>query len=613
MSESNSNEKTEKPKARTFDLETIFAQTLAQAPTYQHGASDPTIVDLKTREVDDEEEEDVGPALPAGFVPDESVKVAETITREDSDDDDAPVTVSQLIPAACEATIKLTQKTPISAISFDLQGSKFALGNFSYFVHLFEFLKMDSAMKPFRELMPSESHVIHDLAYSANGERLLIASGESVVKILDRKGQQICETVRGDQYLVDVGLTKGHTAAVNACCWNPLQKNEFLTCSEDGTLRIWSMDDYKEITNCINTQRSVIRTRNAAGKRVSPRVCCYSRDGRWIATGCEDGAIQVWKNGKNFVRPQYWNKSAHKGAITGMEFSPNGKELLTRGLDHSLKLFAFASFKSPKLEANDVPNCFNRTDCGYSPHGEFVFTATSQQLQREQYAGALCFFSSETLDLLYKIEYPNAACVRVCWHSKINQILAALSDGTAKNYYDPKSSVRGALLCAQKPIRRPRAAEIVREDLILSPLALEMFQPRGEEGEEKEVTEWRIKKFLKMQSNFQRPEFRKPAEMPMTSNHSAGGRLAQSGGSLHSYIAQQLGTEKNRGFIHDQDIRQSILRHAEECADDPIYISKAYEKTQPVPIFQDKTTNSDEEREDGDEDDEPVFKAAKLG
>lgn len=43
-----------------------------------------------------------------------------------------------------------------------------------------------------------------------------------------------------------------------------------------------------------------------------------------------------------------------------------------------------------------------------------------------------------------------------------------------------------------------------------------MFQPRGEEGEEKEVTEWRIKKFLRMQNNSKRPQFRKPAEMPMT-------------------------------------------------------------------------------------------------
>lgn len=45
---------------------------------------------------------------------------------------------------------------------------------------------------------------------------------------------------------------------------------------------------------------------------------------------------------------------------------------------------------------------------------------------------------------------------------------------------------------------------------------MEMFQPQGEDGEEKELTEWRIKKLLRMQSNSKRPEFRKPAEMPMS-------------------------------------------------------------------------------------------------
>jgi hypothetical protein len=131
-----------------------------------------------------------------------------------------------------------------------------------------------------------------------------------------------------------------------------------------------------------------------------------------------------------------------------------------------------------------------------------------------------------------------------------------------------------------------------------------MFQPRGEEGEEKEVTEWRIKKYLRMQEGNQRPQFRKPAEMPM-SGHSAGGRVAQSGGSLHSYIAQQLGTSRNASFLTDKDVRGSILRHAEEAEKNPIYVSKAYEKTQPKPIFQAKTQEDDAE--------EPVHKARKLG
>lgn len=49
-----------------------------------------------------------------------------------------------------------------------------------------------------------------------------------------------------------------------------------------------------------------------------------------------------------------------------------------------------------------------------------------------------------------------------------------------------------------------------------SALTLEMFQPRGEEGEEKEVTTWRLKKYLRMMDNRLRPDFRKPADMPMS-------------------------------------------------------------------------------------------------
>lgn len=91
--------------------------------------------------------------------------------------------MSQLIPAACEATVELDQTTPVSALAIDPQGTKFATGNISYYVYLYEYLKMDSSMKHFRELLPCESHVINDLAYSNNGERLLVASGEALLKV----------------------------------------------------------------------------------------------------------------------------------------------------------------------------------------------------------------------------------------------------------------------------------------------------------------------------------------------------------------------------------------------------------------------------------------------
>lgn len=64
--------------------------------------------------------------------------------------------------------------------------------------------------------------------------------------------------------------------------------------------------------------------------------------------------------------------------------------------------------------------------------------------------------------------YFKQGCIRAFWHPKINQILVGLSDGKCRLYYDPNTSVRGALSCADRPVRRARQAEIIKEDMIIS-------------------------------------------------------------------------------------------------------------------------------------------------
>lgn len=115
----------------------------------------------------------------------------------------------------------------------------------------------------------------------------------------------------------------------------------------------------------------------------------------------------------------------------------------------------------------------------------------------------------------------------------------------------------------------------------------------------------------------------------------SGGRVAASGGTLHSYIAKQVGTKRNRDFLADTDVRASILRHAEEvcclrillvfthprsvflfpvlylqAGKNPYYVTKAYLKNQPVTIFQEKTT-APEEEEETDKELEPLYKISK--
>jgi len=49
-----------------------------------------------------------------------------------------------------------------------------------------------------------------------------------------------------------------------------------------------------------------------------------------------------------------------------------------------------------------------------------------------------------------------AHVVRVQWHAKLNQILAATSDGGVRMYFDAERSHRGAKICYAKPKKRVR-------------------------------------------------------------------------------------------------------------------------------------------------------------
>ena len=52
------------------------------------------------------------------------------------------------------------------------------------------------------------SYPIKSLEYSATGEHILIVSGNSQAKVVDRDGHEVLECVKGDQYIVDMARTK---------------------------------------------------------------------------------------------------------------------------------------------------------------------------------------------------------------------------------------------------------------------------------------------------------------------------------------------------------------------------------------------------------------------
>ena len=165
---------------------------------------------------------------------------------EDEDDgdemsDNEQVSLKSRLPIGHKVVLNHGSKT-ISALAIDPAGARLVTGSFDYEIKMFDFNGMDSNKRAFRSLTPFECHQIRSCAFSCSGDQILICSGSAQAKIFDRDGHELFECCKGDQYLADMARTKGHTSMLNCGVWNPKVKNEFLTCSYDGTLRTWVSD-----------------------------------------------------------------------------------------------------------------------------------------------------------------------------------------------------------------------------------------------------------------------------------------------------------------------------------------------------------------------------------
>uniref|UniRef100_A0A8C3GYL7 WD repeat-containing protein 70 n=1 Tax=Corvus moneduloides TaxID=1196302 RepID=A0A8C3GYL7_CORMO len=559
-------------KARTFDLEAMFEQTrrtaversrkvlgkkcerslllhsktcfdlLPQGDVRSSSAKGPT---EDTDDDDDDDEEFIGPPLPPGFKDSDDDNDNDDTEEEDNN----PV---KKIPDSHEITLQHGTKT-VSALGLDPSGARLITGGYDYDVKFWDFAGMDASLQAFRSLQPCECHQIKSLQYSSTGDVILVVSGNSQAKVLDRDGFPVMECIKGDQYIVDMTNTKGHTAMLNSGCWHPKIKEEFLTCSNDGTVRTWDVNNEKK-------HKSVFKPRSVQGKRVIPTTCTYSRDGKLIAAGCQDGSIQIWDRNMS-VSPFHCRQAHASGTDTScLTFSYDGTVLASRGGDDTLKIWDIRQFKKPLNSADGLPSFFPMTDCCFSPDDKILVTGTS--VKKGGGSGKLFFFYRETFQKLYEIEVTDASVVRCLWHPKLNQIMVGTGNGLAKVYYDPVKSQRGAKLCVVKTKRKERQAETLTQDYIITPHALPMFREPRQRSTRKQLEKDRLDP---MKSH--KPE-------PPVAGAGRGGRVGTHGVTLSSYIVKNIALDKT----DDSNPREAILRHAKEAEENPYWVAPAYAK-----------------------------------
>lgn len=535
------------------DEETIGPMPTMPAPTTAPSTSSNTKVSKKKKEKEDSDDDS---------------------DSDDPSDDEEEETIEYKIPASHEVEMIHGSKA-VTALTSDASGARLASGSIDYELNFWDFAGMDKSMRSFRKIQPCENHPIRCLQYSMTGEQILVVSGNSQAKILDRDGFEKMECLKGDQYINDMSKTKGHIAGLTYGCWNPIRREEFLTSSQDSTLRLWIVKS--------KDQKSVIKTRAQGGLKTSPSSCTFNRDGTLIAAGCVDGSIQMWDTRKMFVNTTHCVRDAHqKGLeISSIVFSYLGTVLATRGCDETLKLWDMRALKKPLHSFGGLFSRYDTTDATFSPDDSMIVTGES--LEKDKDVANLYFFDTKTFQEVNRIPVTNSHIVKTVWHPKLNQIFVGCGDGTIKGYYDEKRSMRGAKLCIVKTYRKKKQMEMAGTVQVITPHALPLFRQDKTRSLRKQMEKDRMD-----------PVKSRRPDLPITTGQ--GGRVASSGGTLSSYVIRNLGLSKR--VDDDQDPREAILKYAKEAEENPFWIAPAYKKNQPVAIFNTEGLPQDDAPED---------------
>ncbi|TPP67347.1 Gastrulation defective protein 1 like protein [Fasciola gigantica] len=602
-----------KPKAKEFDFLKIFeeAHALAKERNYSRNIDALMTGCSSLGSQDDTKVTEDG---------DEQKKANDADTDADHPPEDVP-DVEEVgrspyhLPICDELTLCHGNK-PLTALAVDPAGARIATGGLDFDVRLWDFGGMDTSCRPFKTIRPCEEHQIKHLEFSPSGEYLLAISGSAQAQVITRDGEPVCFTNKGFQYITDPASAKGHTHGLHWGCWHPLDSSKFLTCSQDCTLRIWDVNDAETLLNetKIPTHKSVLRPRNAQGRKVTPTTCSYSRDGQHITTGCQDGSIQMWDTRKPLVNTSQVIRTAHapNSTITCIAWSWDARQLASRCTDDSLKLWdARALTKGPVLIERDLPVLFEQTEVAFSANDHLILTGVSAP-RGDAKAGSINFYRRDNFKLIDRVHPGHGSVIRVLWHHRINQVFCASSDGTANVLYDPRCSHNGALMCAN---RQPSSSRrrLGAGEAFIKPYLLMYNEDsvRVARKNKKLLNAPQIEAQIAMAAANAVTQSERQAASQVENEKSRlrvpklEEKLGNRVGSLHQYMVQQIVLQRNEAEERaEKDIRGAILRHADKAKAEPFW-TKAYLKTQPNPVFHDP-------EDDMKKDDTPVWKKQKL-
>jgi len=505
---------------------------------------------------------------------------------EDEDEDE--------YPTSHEIVFK-TQERAVTTITVDAAGSRMITGSTDCTIKIHDFASMTpTTLRAFKSVDPTaskasantETHPIHVAEFNPNSpSRVLVISATPQARILSRDGDVITEFQKGDMYLRDMNMTKGHVSEITGGTWHPTNWDLFVTAGTDSTLRIWDVNSkMRQKTVIVHKSRqagSAGRSRMTAvawGSQVEGGNCL-------LVAAALDGSLMLWSGDGPYNRPSAEIKDAHAGGTwtSGVDISPDGRLVITRGGDDTVKLWDTRKFKQPVSSVSHPSTSAQYPDSNiqFSPNGASVITGSE--------TGHLHILNPATLkpEMVTPVT-PNSPLITVLWHEKLNQILTGSANAETHVLYNPKISSKGAVTIVSKAPKRRHVdddpnfttdlSQGISGDMIINPGTGLAGVQAGNSYASRHPT-------IGLTASGKSRDPRRP-HLPATTPFSKNQPDAAS-------VKRNIPLSSMR----DEDPREALLKYAEKAEKDPMF-TNAWKKTQPKIIYAEV---SDEEADEGPE------------
>jgi WD40 repeat protein len=503
---------------------------------------------------------------------------------DDSDDDNSDE--EDEFPVTHELVIK-THERAITTIALDNSGTRLITGSNDCMLKLHDLSALTpSTIRAFKTVDPfvtrpsqqAESHSVHQVLFGPHsGGQFLCITATPQARLFNRDGEQIAEYVKGDMYLRDKHNTKGHTAEITSSAWHPTNRDRFATAGTDSTVRIW------DVKKRMKQEEVIVHKSRAAGSAGMTRMTAIAwgaaaeGNSSMLVSAALDGSLVMWGGEGPYHRPTGEIRDAHvKDTWTsGLDISADGRLVITRGGDDTIKLWDTRKFKTPLNTTSHTS-----TSSQY-PTSNIKFAPNSQSIVTGSETGHLHILNPATLrpELVTPVT-PGSPLISVYWHPKLNQIFTGSANGQVTILFSPTLSNGGALTILSKAPKKRHVDDDPNFTTDMDPLGMAGDAQSGGGGPQAGSFAARHPTVGLTASGRSRDPRRPhiPAVTPFAKSTPD-----------QKYVMEQI----DGSDMRDEDPREALLKYAPKAGEKNVFTG-AWDKTQPKGIYKDYDSDEDE-------------------